>query len=256
MKFLVRLFLFGLVLLIILGLVVAFLPASIAIGWMEGRMGNARLEGVSGALWNGRADRVNVREREFGEMTWSVSPLALFSRRLDADITLDGPELKADGFISASGPGSLVLRGMKLQMDAQRLQPAPDIPALQLRGPVEFDLSEVVVQQYFPSKVNGSAVWREAAVTGAADARLGDIRAEFATQADGSIAGTVTDSGGPLIMEGGRFSAGIGGVNAEATLRARDGDAAVLRALQHVGQPQADGSSRLEIRGKLNRVGG
>jgi general secretion pathway protein N len=256
MKFLIRLFVFALVLLLILGLIVAFLPASVALGWMEGRMGGVKLETVSGSVWNGRAEQLTVRERALGAVSWSISPWALLSRRLDADVSVDGPELKAAGFVSIDKPGNLQLRGMQLSLEAQRMQPALDIPALQLRGTVDFDLREVVVVQYFPTRIEGSAVWRDAAVAGAADALLGEIRSEFATQADGSIAGTVTDSGGPLQIEGGRFSAGIRGISAEATLRARNDDAAVLRALQHVGELQPDGSSRLQINGQLKRVGG
>lgn len=256
MKLLFRLFVSGLVLLVALCLVAAFLPASTALGLVQDRMRDVRMEGVSGSVWNGRADALTVRERALGAFTWTLSPRALLSRRVDADITLDGPELKADGFVSLSGPGSLQLRGMRASVDAQRLQGVLDVPALVFQGRVEFDLRELVVDQYFPAKVEGSALWRDARVGGSADARLGDIRADFATEGVGAIAGTVTDSGGPLSIEGGRFSAGLQGISAEATLRARDGDAAVLRALQYIGQPQDDGSSRLEIRGRLNRVGG
>jgi general secretion pathway protein N len=185
MKFLIRLFVFALVLLLILGLIAAFLPASVALGWMEGRMGGVKLENVSGSVWNGRAEQLTVRERPLGAASWSISPWALLSRRLDADVTVDGPELKAAGFVSIDKPGNLQLRSMQLSLDAQRMQPALDIPALQLRGKVDFDLREVVVVQYFPTRIEGSAVWRDAAVTGAADALLGEIRSEFATQADG-----------------------------------------------------------------------
>lgn len=256
MKLLFRLFVFCLVLALILLLIVAFLPASTALGLVQDRMREVRMEGVSGSVWNGRADALTVRERALGAFTWKLSPWALFSKRVDVDVTLDGPELKAAGFVSLSGPGSLQLRGMQASVDAQRLQGVLDVPALVFKGRVEFDLRELVVDQYFPAKVEGSAVWRDAMVGGSADARLGDIRADFATQGVGTIAGTVTDSGGPLMIEGGTFSAGLQGVSAEATLRARDGDAAVLRALQYIGQPQEDGSSRLEVRGQLNRVGG
>lgn len=256
MKLLLRLFLFALALVLILALVATFLPASTALNLLGDRLRDVRMEGVSGSVWNGRADALSVRERALGAFTWKLSPWALFARRIDADISLDGPELKADGFVSVSGPGSLSLRGMRASVDAQRLQPVLDIPALMLMGRVEFDLRELVIDRYFPARVEGSALWREARVGGAADALLGDIRADFASAGPGSIEGTVSDDGGPLIIEGGRFSAGLQGLNAEATLRARDGDAAVQRALQFIGAPQADGSSRLEIRGQLQRVGG
>ncbi|MCG6116789.1 MAG: type II secretion system protein N [Aquimonas sp.] len=256
MKFLIRLVIFLLLLVLVLGVVALFLPASMAVGLMEGRMGALRLEQVGGTVWNGRAERVVLRDRELGRLAWSIKPLALFSRRLDADLRLQGPELSADGFVSSTGPGNLVMRGMRIGLDAQRMQPALDVPALQLRGRVELDLDTVEVRQFFPARIDGRAIWRDAAVTGEADARLGELRAEFLTQPDGSIAGTVIDNGGPLQVEDGRFSLGVRGYSAEATLRARDGDAAVQRALQHIGVLQEDGSSRFELQGRLLPVRG
>jgi general secretion pathway protein N len=256
MKFLFRLLLLVIVLLLVLVLVAAFLPASAALSLFEGRTGSAKLEDVSGSVWNGRAGRVRIGERELGALSWQLSPWGLFARRADLDIQLDGRELKADGFVSLSGPGSFTARDLTLQMDAQRLQSALDVPALTFKGDVEFNLREVEVRSYFPARVDGTAVWRQARVGGSADAVFGDISAEFASRPDGGIAGVVHDSGGPLAIEGGQFAAGLEGFKAEATLRARDGDAAVQRALQYIGQPQADGSSRLEIRGELKRVGG
>lgn len=256
MKFLFRLLLLVIVLVLVLVLVAAFLPASAALSLFEGRTGLAKLEDVSGSVWNGRAGRVQVGERELGALSWQLSPWGLFARRADLDIQLDGTELKADGFVSLSGPGSFSARDLTLQVDAQRLQAALDVPALTFKGIVEFKLGELDVRSYFPSRVEGTALWQQARVGGSADALLGDITAEFESRTDGGIVGVVRDSGGPLIIEGGQFSAGFEGFKADATLRARDGDAAVLRALQYIGQPQEDGSSRLEIRGELKRIGG
>jgi general secretion pathway protein N len=166
MKFLFRLLLIVLALLLVLVLIAAFLPASTALGLLEGRTGSAKLEDVSGSVWNGRAGRVQIGERELGALSWQLSPWGLFSRRADLDIQLDGRELKADGFLSLSGPGSFSARDLKLQLDAQRLQSALDVPALTFKGAVDFNLRELEVRNYFPAKVEGSAIWLEARVTG------------------------------------------------------------------------------------------
>jgi len=74
MKLLFRLLLISAVVLLVLALIAAFLPASVAFGLFEGRMGATRLEDVSGSIWNGRAGRVQIGEREFGALSWQLSP--------------------------------------------------------------------------------------------------------------------------------------------------------------------------------------
>ena len=84
----------------------------------------------------------------------------------------------------------------------------------------------------------------------AADARFADILADFASRPDGSVAGTVRDEGdGGLAVEGG-FELRIGEYRVDVNLGAR-GDPAVAEALRHVGVPQPDGSSRIELHGPL-----
>ena len=96
------------------------------------------------------------------------------------------------------------------------------------------------------------AYWRNAAVAGAAQARLGELQAQFASAADGGIAGTLRDGGGPLEARG-TFNIALGRYSAQLRLAARDGDARVADALQYVGQPQPDGSRLLLIEGRQLR---
>lgn len=225
------------------------MPAKFALDRLDNRIGPLKVDAVTGTIWNGRAASSVLNGTSLGAVTWKVRPLALLRARLDADLGLDGSEYQGRSFVSFSG-GTLRLRDAQISMDAQRLQPAVDIPALQLRGRVELQLSEAELVGGFPRSLKGTAQWRDAAVSGEAEALLGTLTAEFQTSSDGAIIGTVQDEGGPLSLEG-QFRAALTGYEADAVLMARDGNPQVIKALSYVGEVQPDGSSVLQIRGRL-----
>jgi len=233
---------------LVVGLV-ALMPARFAVDMLGARLGPLQLQDVSGTIWNGRAGSTVAHGRPLGALDWKVHPRALLGARLDLDLGLQGSEFDGRTFASLSG-STLRLRDAVLFMDAQRLQPAIDIPALQMRGRVEIRLAEAELVAGFPRQLRGEAYWRDAAVAGAAEALLGTLSARFQTAADGAVIGTLQDEGGPLSLDG-QFRAGLTGYEADALLVARDGNPQVIEALRHVGEPQADGSSLLQIRGRL-----
>ncbi len=246
LKWLLILFLLAIALLIT---TVALMPAKFALDRMGNRLGPLSVDAVTGTIWNGRAGSSMLNGTSLGAITWHVHPLALLSARVDADLGLDGADYKGQTFASLSG-STLRLRDAQISMDAQRLQPAVDIPSLHLRGRVEFLLSEAELVGGFPRKLKGEAHWRDAAVSGEAEALLGTLSAQFQTSNDGAVIGTLQDAGGPLALDG-QFRAAFTGYEADAVLMARDGNPQVVKALSYVGEVQPDGSSVLQIRGRL-----
>jgi general secretion pathway protein N len=250
MKLIKKLLLLLLILIVIGVLLLAFLPARIALDFVGGRLGPLQLGEVSGSLWRGQASPASINGEPVGTLGWSLSPLSLLSARIDADLTLAGDVYNGQGAVSVRRDRSVSVRALDLRFPAGRLQPILDIPALVFRGEVQVTVESAEIRSGFPSAVKGRAVWKQAAVAGSAEALFGDIITDFASSADGGIAGTVSDGGGPLQATG-TYSASIAGYQADVSLRARDGNPQVIEALQYIGQPQPDGSARLEVRGRL-----
>ena len=250
MKLLRNLFLLFLVLLVVGGIVLALLPARFALDFVGGRLGPVELGEVSGTVWRGEARPARVNGEDIGTLSWSLSPWALFAARVDADLRLEGDVWRGDGSVSVKRDRSVRVRDLHLNFPAQRLQPALDIPALVLRGEVQVHIVEGELLGGFPTAVKGTATWKDAAVAGSAAAQFGDLSTDFASDGAGGLKGTLRDSGGPLQAQG-SYQASLAGYSADVVLRARDGNPQVIEALQYIGQPQPDGSARLEVRGQL-----
>jgi general secretion pathway protein N len=238
-----------LVLLVGVVLLLALFPARLAVDWLGPRLAPLELQGVGGSLWTGQARELRMHGQPLGAVTWRVAPQSLLSRRVDVDLTLDGEQYRGSGFVSARRELT-VISNARISMPAQQMQPALDIPALNLRGTVDIELDRAELVNNFPRLLEGRAFWRNAAVDGAAAAELGELVAEFRTADDGALVGSVTDTGGPLAADG-QFRLAFTGFEADAVLMARDGNPQVMEALRYVGEVQPDGSSILQIRGSL-----
>lgn len=239
-----------LALLLVGGALLAFLPAEFAVRMLADRLGPVRLEGVAGTVWNGRAASVLLDGQSLGALSWQLSPWPLLQGAVDADLRLDGPRYGIDGHVRRQGD-RVVLEPMQLRFPAARLEPALDIPALSLQGDVTVEIERGELRGGYPASLAGTATWPDAAVSGAANASLGTLVAEFDSPPEGGrVTGSVSDRGGPLIVDG-TFEAGLLGYALDVRMTPRAPDPRLREALGWLGEPQPDGSVRLEVVGRL-----
>jgi general secretion pathway protein N len=253
MRFLRRLITLILVLAVILVIVAVTLPAATAYRYVGDRFGAIKLSGITGTVWQGRASSAQVFGQELGALSWDVHPQPLVQGTVATRLTLDGGAVAASAEAQRHSDGMVELSAGTFQFPASLAAPALDIPSLNLLGDVTGKLDHAKLQGVLLSDANGSLRWNHAAVSGAAQAQLGDLEATFASAADGSVKGTAHDLGGPLQLNG-TFSVSTGNFDVDAHLAARDNNPQVAEALRYIGQPEADGTSHLIIHGQLFKL--
>ncbi len=259
MRFLKILLVLVLLLLVVAGVVFWMLPADVA--WRQGSkyFGPVVLSGVRGTLWDGHADGVSLLGRDLGEMDWRVAKTSMLRGCVVADVRIQGTDIDAAGIVEralvdSSNAGALVLRDVHFRFPAALLQPALDLREITLNGAISGVVSEAALRNGFVESATGNARWSEAGVSGQAEARFADIVGDFAAAPGGGIAGQAKDDGTGNLAVDATFKAAVTGFDAEATLRARNDDAQVQETLSHVGDPQADGSSKLVIHGQMFKL--
>ena len=244
-----RWILFVAALLIVIGAIVAWTcPVDLVYPLVANRFGPVRLHDLGGTVWEGRAGSVDFLGRNLGTLQWRLQPGPLLHGETVAQFTLDGEAVSGSGIVDRHAD-TISLRDTKLRLPASVVAPALAIPSLDLLGTIEVDLAQARLRGMLVDAATGTATWRDAAVAGAAQAKFGDLHAQYTATGDGGIAGLVQDMGGPLEVAG-TFDVHLGQYQAQARLAARGADPGVTEALQYVGQPQADGSRILEIRGR------
>lgn len=239
----------ALVLLLFGGAMLWMLPAEVALRFHGDRIEPLRLHGVTGTVWDGRALGASVLGQPLGALRWRLQRLPALGGTLRGELALDGPAANGSGQFSQRGD-TLTVHDARFEVPARLLQPVLAIPALGLLGNIEVEIAHALLRDGIPEQLEGNALWRDAAVTGAAAAGLGDIAIDFASQ-PGGVGGSVRDSGsGPLLIDG-AFRIALTGYRVEVLLRQRTDNPQLAQALQWLGERQPDGSVRFLAQGGL-----
>ena len=260
MRFLKVLLVLVLLLLVVAGVVFWTLPADVAYRQGAKYFGPVVLSGVRGTLWDGHADGVSLFGRDLGEMDWRVAKSAVLRGRVVADVRVQGTDIDAAGIVERplvgdATTGALSLRDVHFRFPAALMEPALDLRgSITLNGAISGVVSDATLRNGFVEAATGNARWSEAGVSGQAEARFADIVGDFAAAPGGGIAGRAKDDGTGNLAVDATFRAAVTGFDAEAILRARNDDPQVQETLRHVGEPQADGSSKLVVHGQTFKL--
>jgi len=237
------------------GMILWTLPADVAYRYGTRYLGPVALTGVRGTLWDGHADGISVLGRDLGELDWHAQKAPLLRGRFVADLRIKGADIDAAGVVTREGDGSLLTQDLRFSVPAELLAPTLDLRQLKLQGVINGVVTQARFATTALSDASGNARWSDAGVSGPdGDARFSDMLADFASQPDGSLAGTVHDDGKGNLAVDGTFKVSISAFDARATLRARNGDQQVADTLRYVGEAQPDGSSKLVVHGQMLKI--
>ena len=233
-------------------IVAATLPAATAYRYAEPHLQPLRLQGIDGSLWTGRATQASVYAMPLGEVRWTLQPGAALGLRARGEMALLGRSLNASTRFDA-GRDAVVLEQADASLPASVLGPALDIPSLVLLGELKLMMDRVELRDGLVHSAKGLLTWRNAGVSGAAEARFSDVSVSFSSPRPGVIEGVVRDGGGTLaadgrvLIDGERFTA-------EVKLGVRGNDPQLAEALMYVGERTPDGGTLLRVEGTLRRL--
>lgn len=254
MRFIRRLLLLVVLLILLAGIALWYLPASMAYRWFVERPGSpVVLQELSGFARQGRAGQVLVHGFPIGALGWDVDIRGLLRRNVGGTWRLDGDAWQAHGRTTRIADGSLLGQDVHMELPAMLLKPLLDIPSLDFLGTVQVDLSQLRMRGLIIEEARGQARWLDAGVTGQAQGRFGPLIARFATTTPGHVIGEVEDEGGALAVDG-QFELTGTRYHAEVILHARDPSDPVAQALYYIGQALPDGGSLLVVDGELKQV--
>ncbi|WP_394242678.1 type II secretion system protein N [Vibrio astriarenae] len=140
--------------------VIAHIPASFALSYLPKQV--AQVEGVSGTIWNGQAQRVTAQGQQIGSLQWQVKPASLFMARVEADIRFgrgSAIDLRGRGTVGVglSGPYAqqFVASVPASYVMSQLPMPIP-IDAL---GQVELTMRDYQFDQPYCASAEGTIAW-------------------------------------------------------------------------------------------------
>ncbi|MEP6939182.1 MAG: type II secretion system protein N [Rudaea sp.] len=157
---------------------------------------------IEGDLAWHNAAMVKPQALELGEARVKLTPAAE-KNTLAGSAQVSHDALKFNGnFIARDAFAESTWRDVQFHVPAQFALVALHVTDLALSGDVDGTIPQVQLRKFLPTDIQGKMTWHDAAVTGAAQARFGDVAIDFSKAADGSITGSVNGSDGALKADG------------------------------------------------------
>lgn len=235
------------------GLVV-YLPAAIVADWAESSVPGLRISGVDGTALDGRASRVLYNDLPLEDLSWSVRPWSLLLARAGADISVatDAGGLEATVNRSLLGDGlrvSNLAGAASIEWVARRA----GYTFVPVSGRIRADIARLALD------AGGGIVSARGHVE--ADGLRWELlnppaplgRAAAAIDAtDGTATVKITDSDGPLALDGDAELQKNGTYRLNLRLRARgEADPRLKKLLTELGETDSEGWYRIAERGRL-----
>jgi general secretion pathway protein N len=216
------------------------------------RLGSAGVtaSGVSGSIWNGRAQVLQLHGANIGSVEWRLHFLPLLTAHAQADVKVT----RADGFantqLSVGPTGNLKLTGLTASLPLSALP--PNVIPGGWSGTLNGKFAELTLQDGWPTHVDGSLDVVD--VTGR-PGNMGSYRIIFdpATSTADTLQGALSDAGGGPLQISGTVQLKTDRSYAVDALVATRPDAprSLASSLEYLGPPDAEGRRQFSMAGTM-----
>jgi general secretion pathway protein N len=213
-----------------LSFLLATFPVGYALAWVKKYLPEVQLANVSGSIWSGGAQELAIHGQSWGQLQWQFDWRAPFSGHLGYRLQLHADHTQLRARIAGSHD-RLLLQDVRGYIPVTQLQTWLPIPDGSLSGTLDMTLKQVVLVKQRPISADGlldltgvSLNWPQSIV-------LGSYQLKLLTQTRRGIHGDITDTGGPLVVQGSLDLMPNGQYEVSGTLTSRDPNNAVLTNL-------------------------
>jgi general secretion pathway protein N len=214
--------------------------------------------GVSGTIWHGRAAALQASGITLGPTEWDINAWRLFLGSLSADIHTKRDDGYLDATVQASLSGSVALRNVRgsLPLSALSNIGLPGGGTAGWGGTVQLKLDQLAFANRWPTEIRGTIEVANLVGPPQQPTPLGGYRLTFPapnSTATGELHGAVMSmEDAPLEVVGSVRLTPNRSYVIEAQVGTRpNAPASIVKALQYLGSPDAQGRRPLSIAGTL-----
>ena len=162
----------------------------------------ARIQGVSGTLWNGRALSININNITIDKTEWSFKLWKLLLGKVAVDVDARFLDNDIIAEIGTSFLGRFYINELKAKVDAQQAAEIANLPLVQLSGIISLDIESAQWKQGELPLARGVISWTDAAVTVADTATLGNVTIQLSESDQQPLNADIKNQGGDIRING------------------------------------------------------
>ena len=219
-----------------------------------------QINGVDGSVWSGVASHVIAPPPAIlvNNLRWRFKPERIFSGNaaVHLDFEVLGGEGDADVFRNLAG--DISVQDGNLNVPAKSLEQFLPLPVAEFGGNVIADIVKMEIENNLLKTTRGSVVWRQASVTGAVNAQLGQVVLDVVPETQGDQLvhkGKLSNKDGQLDINGDFQLDQVGNYRADVRLKPNNTTPPELNGmLGAVGRRASDGSYRIRNNGNIREL--
>ncbi|MDO6527363.1 type II secretion system protein N [Motilimonas sp. 1_MG-2023] len=227
---------------------VYLMPAKWAFQFIPGNLG-IELSGVSGSVWQGKAEQVMVRGENIEKLQWQVKPWSLFTARLAADVKFGrGKGLAGKGELAYGFSGGEA-SDLTVTVPVQRVIKYLPLPMpIEAQGLLDLKIKSVSQGQPFCQQLDGFLFWTDASVTmPMGEVILGDPKVKLECE-NGGLAAILDQQSDHLTISMKSWLPNQQQYRVEGEIKGGKSLApAISQALDWIGPQQENGSYRISL---------
>jgi len=232
---------------IFMGALVYFAPATIIQKFL---LGNISAAGMSGTLWNGNVQTIIIGQVGIQNTKWSANPLSLLTGKIQADVSIDSPNLKGQFKTSYSG-STIHTRDLVLKGDLSLLMPYFKKYGLRINGKFDANFDNIEFENGIPKQASGTLRTYNTSILGLLPLNLGDITSVFDQQLQGMRI-NLSNQNGDLDLNGIVTIDASGTYLVDLTLsRNAQTPEQILQTVQLLGKKAGEDAAKLTHSGKF-----
>ena len=226
-------------------------PASVVLSWLDST--GVTAGGVSGTIWSGRAQVLQIQGVHVGSVEWKLHILPLFTAHANADVKVT----RIDGFattqLSAGFGGTVRLKSMTASLPLSAL-PTYVVPG-GWNGTLNGRFAEVTLEHGWPTRVDGTLDVVDLNGPARHPDKVGSYRIVFDPSASTAevLKGAISDAGdGPLQISGTIELKSDRSYALDALVAARpNAPRNLVQTLEFLGPPDAQGRRQFSMAGTM-----
>jgi len=223
------------------------LPLSFAKPYVEQNIKNLKLDGVSGTIWQGEAQNLNIQDTNLGKVKWRVQPLqSLLSLSLKSSFNIKSPDLSANGVAALTPAKNIILNDTLFDLDSNYINKLQ--ANVQLSGDINGSIKYAEIEQQKVPHIDAVINWKGGALQKPIILEPGDYHAVVKPESD-NLNIKLTSSEAPIELNGDIV------VNKEwlfeTNISTKAKKPSVRAMLNLAGKPQKDGTTLIKHKGDL-----
>jgi general secretion pathway protein N len=226
------------------------LPARIVVAPLAAR--GIHMNGVTGTVWNGAAQVVQIGRVGLGSIRWDLHTLSLFLGRAVADVKVTRVDGFAQATVTATPAGRISFSDLTASLPLSTL-PSTIAPG-GWNGKLNIKLPTLVLVNRWPISAAGTVEILDLLGPARRPAAMGSYKLTFPEKASPDVlAGALTDSGGPLQIAGTlELKAADRSYVVNGLVSTRpDAPKDLVNTLQFLGPPDAQGRRPISLAGTM-----